>query len=66
MMSMASEDTGCVVQKFADSGEEHTDVPQEKEVPKKKVVRKNVIRKSKKQERSITSVPLMEKGLGDV
>ena len=54
------------MQKFADSGEEDTYVPQEKEVPKKKVVRKNVIRKSKKQERSVTSVPLMEKGLGDV
>jgi hypothetical protein len=66
MMSVAREDTGGVVQKFANSGEEDTDVPQEKEVPKKKVVRKKVIRKVKKRERSITSVPLMEKGLGDV
>jgi hypothetical protein len=65
MMSVASEDTGGVVQKFADSGED-TYVPQEKEVPKKKVVRKKVIRKVKKQERSVTSAPLMEKGLGDV
>jgi hypothetical protein len=66
MMSVASEDMGGVVQKFADSGEEDTDVPQEKEVPRKKVVRKKVIRKVKKQERSVTSVPLIEKGLGDV
>ena len=36
MMSVASEDTGGVVQKFANSGEEDADVPQEKEVPKKR------------------------------
>jgi hypothetical protein len=42
MMSVASEDTGGVVQKFADSSEEDTDVPQEKEVFKKKLVRKKV------------------------
>jgi folate-dependent phosphoribosylglycinamide formyltransferase PurN len=66
MMSVASEDTGGVVQKFADSGEEDTYVPQEKEVPKRKAVRKNVIRKVKKQERSVTIVAVMEKGLGDV
>jgi hypothetical protein len=66
MMYVASEDTGNMVQKFADSGEEDTDVPQEKEVPKKKAVRKKVIRKVEKQERSVTRVPLMEKGLGDV
>jgi len=35
MMYVASEDTGSMVQKFADSGED-TDVPQEKEVPKKR------------------------------
>jgi hypothetical protein len=49
---------------------EYTYVPQEKEVPKKKIVRKivrkKVIRKVKKQERSVINVPLKEKGLGDV
>jgi hypothetical protein len=39
MMSVASEDTGGVVQKFADSSEEDIYTPQEKEVPKEKVVR---------------------------
>ncbi|KAF8850020.1 hypothetical protein BDZ45DRAFT_680082 [Acephala macrosclerotiorum] len=36
MMSVVSEDAGGVVQKFADSGEEDTDVLQEKEVPRKR------------------------------
>jgi hypothetical protein len=65
-MFVASEDTGGVVQKFADSGEEDTDAQGEKRDSKKKAVRVKVMRKVNKQEHSVPSVPLMEKGLGDV
>jgi hypothetical protein len=38
IMSIVSEDTGGVVQKFADSSEEDIYALKEKEVPKKKVI----------------------------
>jgi hypothetical protein len=55
-----------VVQKYANSSEEDIYTLYKKEVPKKKVVQKKVIRKVKKQEHSITSAPLIEKGLRDI
>jgi hypothetical protein len=53
MMSVVSEDTGGMVQKFVDSGEEDTDVPPKEEVPRRK---KKVVRKVKKQGHTLTGV----------
>jgi len=47
-MSVVSEDVGGVEQKFADAAGEDTEVPQEEEVPKKKVVTRKVVRKVRK------------------
>lgn len=50
MMSVVSENTGGMEQKFADAGEDETEVPQEEEAPKKKVMKRKVVRKVKKQD----------------
>ena len=47
MMSVVSENTGGMEQKFAGDGEEETEVPQEEEAPKK-VMKRKVVRKVKK------------------
>jgi hypothetical protein len=58
--------SGTVMAALIDIGLKQCTLENQKEVPKKKVVRKKVIRKVKKQECSVTSAPLIEKGLGDV
>jgi hypothetical protein len=44
---------------FADAGEDETEVPQEEEAPRKKVMKRKVVRKVNKQDNSVASAPSM-------
>ncbi|KAG4438210.1 hypothetical protein IFR05_006307 [Cadophora sp. M221] len=59
MMSVVSENTGGMEQKFADAGEDETEVPQEEEALKKKVMTRKVVRKVKKQDNGVASAASM-------
>lgn len=65
IMSVVSEDVGGVEQKFADAAGEDTEVPQEEEVPKKKVVTRKVVRSAQAEPGDAEEKPGFEATLKD-